>query len=134
VLVESRIEGNRLHHLVIGIGVNLSQSAAQFPGDVRLPPTSLAIEGARPDPQALLEAILQRLFRWYDPHRAAFEPAILEAYRPRCATIGGIVRATTVDGAVIEGEASGIGSNGELIVSTEAGDVTVAFSEIERLN
>jgi BirA family transcriptional regulator, biotin operon repressor / biotin---[acetyl-CoA-carboxylase] ligase len=134
VLVESRIEGNRLHHLVIGVGVNLTQSAAEFPDDVRLPPTSLAIEGARPDPEKLLTALLRRLFRWYDPHRAAFEPTVLDAYRPRCATIGRTVRATTVDGSVVEGEASGIGSGGELIVTTDAGDVPVAFGELERLD
>jgi BirA family biotin operon repressor/biotin-[acetyl-CoA-carboxylase] ligase len=134
VLVDSRIEGNRLHHLVIGIGVNLTQSAAQFPDDVRLPPTSLTIEGAQPDPQALLEAILRRLVRWYDPRRAAFEPGILEAYRPRCATIGRRVRATTLDGAFVEGTATDIDSTGALLLETAVGEARVAFGEIERLD
>src|SRR5439155_10858783 len=40
VLVESRIEGDRLRHLVVGAGVNLTQSPGDLPGDARLPPTS----------------------------------------------------------------------------------------------
>jgi BirA family biotin operon repressor/biotin-[acetyl-CoA-carboxylase] ligase len=131
VLVESRIEANWLHHLVIGAGVNLAQSPHDFPDDVRLPATSLAIEGGPADATDLLTAYLRRLSHRYD--RSAFQSVVVDAFRERCATIGRTVRATTVDGAIVEGAATGIGDRGELIVATPAGDVAVSSGELERL-
>ncbi len=131
VLVESRIEGNRLRYIVAGAGVNLTQSPGDLPADVRLPATSLAIEGEQADANDLLTAYLRRLSHWYD--RSAFQPTVLGAFRKRCATIGRRVRATTVDGRTVEGEATAIGDRGELIVTTPAGEVAVSSGELERL-
>jgi BirA family transcriptional regulator, biotin operon repressor / biotin---[acetyl-CoA-carboxylase] ligase len=131
VLVESRTEANRLHHLVIGAGVNLTQSPDDFPDDVRLPATSLAIEGEPADATDLLAAYLGRLSHWYD--HSAFQPAVVGAFRDRCVTIGRTVRATTVDGAIVEGAVTGVGDRGELIVATPAGDAAVSSGELERL-
>jgi BirA family biotin operon repressor/biotin-[acetyl-CoA-carboxylase] ligase len=131
VLVESRIEGNRLLHIVVGSGVNLTQSPGDLPAQVRLPATSLAIEGERADANDLLAAYLRRLSLRYD--RSAFQPTVLDAFRERCSTIGRRVRATTVDGTTVEGEATAVGDLGELIVATQAGEVAVTSAELERL-
>ena len=131
VLVESRIEANRLQHLVIGVGVNLTQSPRDFPDDVRLPATSLAIEGAPVDARELLTAFLRRLIHRY--RRSAFQPEVVDAFRNRCTTIGRRVRATTIAGAVVEGTAVDIGERGELLVETSDGRVAVSSGELERL-
>jgi BirA family transcriptional regulator, biotin operon repressor / biotin---[acetyl-CoA-carboxylase] ligase len=53
--------------VVLGIGVNVNQSAAELPDDARLEPTSLRIEtGQSIDRAELLAAILLRLERAYD--------------------------------------------------------------------
>jgi BirA family biotin operon repressor/biotin-[acetyl-CoA-carboxylase] ligase len=134
VLAESKVEGDRVDHAVVGVGVNLTQSDGDFPTGLRLPPTSVAMEGVTPEPATILRSFLEGLYHLCAPDREAFGPTVLEAYRPRCATVGRRVRATTIDGPVVEGRASGIGANGELIVTTEAGVVTVSSGEVERLD
>src|SRR5207247_6115147 len=88
VLGESRIEDGRLVHVVVGVGVNLSQSEDEFPGDLRVPATSLALEGVDASPAVLLTAYLERFHRRYDPDDPGFAAAVLDAYRPRCETVG----------------------------------------------
>src|SRR5207249_2775895 len=61
VLAEA-VEGR----VVLGIGVNVSQSPAQLPPDADPPATSLALQGAAVDPAELLAAILERLEARYD--------------------------------------------------------------------
>ena len=134
VLAESRIEGGRLRHVVIGVGVNLAQSAADFPDDLRLPATSLSIEGAHPDPEALLRAFLERLHGPFDPDAERFPATILDAYRPRCATVGRAVRATTLTGETAEGRAVEVGPAGELVLATLSGLASVGFGEVERVD
>jgi BirA family transcriptional regulator, biotin operon repressor / biotin---[acetyl-CoA-carboxylase] ligase len=132
VLVESRIEGGRLLHVVIGAGVNLTQTLDDFPADTRLRPTSMTVEGAPADAQGLLTAYLRSMAHWYE--RSGFQHTLVDAFRERCATIGRRVRATTLDGTVVEGEATAIGDRGELLVATSDGDVAVSSGDLERLD
>jgi BirA family biotin operon repressor/biotin-[acetyl-CoA-carboxylase] ligase len=134
ILAESRIEDGRLLHVVVGVGVNLTQSAADFPDDLRLPATSLTIEGAHPEPEALLRAFLERLHGPFDPDAGGFAGTVLDAYRPRCATVGRAVRATTLTGEAVEGQAVEVGPAGQLVVATPSGHVAVGFGEVERLD
>lgn len=53
--------------VVLGIGINVAQSAAELPPETRLPATSLALEtAAEVDRGELLAAVLERLERRYD--------------------------------------------------------------------
>src|SRR3954447_782246 len=53
--------------VVLGIGVNVNQTAAELPGETDTPPTSLLLETGGPvDRARLLAAILLRLERAYD--------------------------------------------------------------------
>jgi BirA family biotin operon repressor/biotin-[acetyl-CoA-carboxylase] ligase len=61
ILAEA-IEGR----VVLGIGVNVSQTKAQLPETVETPATSLFLEGATVEPRELLAAILERLEAHYD--------------------------------------------------------------------
>jgi len=134
VLPESRIEGGAVRHVVIGTGVNVLQSASDFPPALRDAATSVAIEGGALDPGRLLATYLAAFRDRYDPDAPGFVTRALAAYRSRCETIGQGVRATTVDGDDIEGRAVAIGAGGELVVRTRDGrEVDIAFGEIERL-
>jgi BirA family biotin operon repressor/biotin-[acetyl-CoA-carboxylase] ligase len=58
--------------VVVGIGVNVNQTADQLPADAQTEPTSLLLErGERVDRVALLAAILLRVERAYETWRAA---------------------------------------------------------------
>ena len=53
--------------VVLGIGVNANQTAAQLPAETRLPATSLRLaRGAPVDRAELLSSILRTLERRYD--------------------------------------------------------------------
>lgn len=52
--------------VVLGVGVNVSQTDKQLPEDVVTPATSLSLEGAIVDRAELLSAILERLEARYD--------------------------------------------------------------------
>ena len=52
--------------VVLGVGVNVGQTAAELPEETVTPATSLAIEGARADRAILLATILEQLESRYD--------------------------------------------------------------------
>lgn len=85
--------------VVVGLGVNVSQTAADFGPELSQVATSLALELGRPVRRADLAAtILAALDDMY----AAFPQAKAEywaAYRARCATLGREVRLVGPDGA-----------------------------------
>jgi len=133
VLPESRIEGGGVRHVVIGTGVNVLQAPDDFPAELRDTATSVAIEGGEVDQARLLTSYLAALRARYDPAGPGFVVRTLDAYRSRCETIGQDVRATTVDGEIVEGPAVGLSVWGGLVVRPPGGEVDIAFGEIERL-
>jgi len=112
--------------------VNVGHDAEDIPDELRATATSIKIEGGRADGAGLLGAYLIALRSAYRDG-FGFPAAILDRYRAISATLGRTVRATTVGGGQIEGEAIDIGEEGELIVRTSRGDHRVAFGEVEHL-
>jgi BirA family biotin operon repressor/biotin-[acetyl-CoA-carboxylase] ligase len=133
ILVEAKLEGGHVDHVVVGSGVNLGQSERDFPPELRGLATSAVMEGGRPDDATLLFEYLFRLKRFCDPAKPAFRETILDLYRRHCDTIGRRVRAITTEGAEVEGAAIGVGDDGELLVETEEGPAHVGFGEIAHL-
>jgi BirA family biotin operon repressor/biotin-[acetyl-CoA-carboxylase] ligase len=134
VLVEAKLEGSRLAHVVIGSGVNLEETDEDFPPELRGVATSAVMEGGRPDAATLLFEYLFRLKRFSDPSKPGFRETVLDLYRRHCATLGRPVRATTTDGRDVAGTATGIGNQGQLQVQTDMGPVEVAFGEVLHLD
>ena len=58
ILTEMSSEGGRVHHAVIGIGVNVNHQ--NFPDDLKEMATSLALEGGKPFPRLEVAAALIR--------------------------------------------------------------------------
>ena len=133
ILVEARVESDRLVHAIIGAGVNVAQSAGDFTPAIRSTATSVAMEGGRRDLAALLREFLARLRRSCDPAADGFPAVVLEAYRGLSATLGRTVEAWTTSGATVRGRAADLGPSGELLVETKSGTQRVAFGEIEHL-
>jgi BirA family transcriptional regulator, biotin operon repressor / biotin---[acetyl-CoA-carboxylase] ligase len=96
--------------VALGIGVNVSQRATDWPPGLAGTATSLAELGAPVAREALLGAILARLDVWYRVLQdEGFEP-VRAAWRRR-GVLGG--RVTLPDGA---GTSVALGPNGELVV------------------
>jgi BirA family transcriptional regulator, biotin operon repressor / biotin---[acetyl-CoA-carboxylase] ligase len=132
ILPEASVTGGRLAWVVLGTGLNVGHSPGDFPDELRASATSIAIEGGRLDLPGLLRDYLARLRGAYSA-RDGFRPEMLDSYRALCITLGRTVRAITVSGDEVVGRAVAVGDQGELLVETGSGAVTVAFGEIEHL-
>jgi BirA family biotin operon repressor/biotin-[acetyl-CoA-carboxylase] ligase len=125
ILTEMATEGDRVGHVVIGIGLNVNGS--EFPGELAAIATSLRRVLGRPlDRAALLASVLGALERQCDGFRAAGPSAGVaawQAYAPageRCR-----VRAPLAGQGqeMIEGIALGVDPDGALRVRDDAGRV-----------
>lgn len=112
--------------VVVGVGVNVDQSAQELPPGG----ASLRTLGATIERTPLLTSILEATARAYRAWEAGDDPE--QDYAELSATLGRQV-SVDVGGRIIRGSATGLGSSGELIVETvegtretlSAGDVTL---------
>ena len=123
IIAESKLSGDGIEHVVLGIGVNVAAApavaGAAAIGDV--------------EPAEVLESFLIAFAGRYEPGHPAFPGATLAGYREVCATIGTRVRATTNSGLVVEGEAVDLDDAGGLVVRTDDGLEVVRFGHVEQL-
>ncbi len=127
ILIEARPQDG---WAVIGVGLNLTIAADEFPAELRDTATSLAIAGGRhfihpPEEMATTQVagvLSGRLERWLE----AEEAEVLAAWRERDALRG---REVAWDGG--SGVADGIDDRGYLVVVTAAGErVAVGAGEV----
>ncbi|MBO5779336.1 MAG: biotin--[acetyl-CoA-carboxylase] ligase [Clostridia bacterium] len=113
-----------LQSIVVGIGINCTPAA--FPSDVAAIATSLAGEGAAVEPNHLAAAVCDRLWQLY---KELSTKTWLPLYRERSWLDGREVVYRTGD-TLRKGTVLGIGEEGELLLSTEAGDVELSTGEV----
>jgi BirA family transcriptional regulator, biotin operon repressor / biotin---[acetyl-CoA-carboxylase] ligase len=109
--------------VVVGIGLNVSTRADELPETTGLPPTSLRVAGAATiDREPLLRALLRGIADWYRGWREADGDAemsgLLAAYRRGCSTIGRDVRVLLPGGGELQGRATSVDRDGQLVVRT----------------
>jgi BirA family biotin operon repressor/biotin-[acetyl-CoA-carboxylase] ligase len=124
ILLESAVANDRLRYVVVGIGVNLAAPpGVEVAGGI----------GTRVGQRALLTAYLVRFAASYTAADASLPERVRSAWLPMSATIGQLVRATTVDGRDVTGRAVGVDDFGSLQLSTDAGEIRVGFGDVEHL-
>jgi BirA family biotin operon repressor/biotin-[acetyl-CoA-carboxylase] ligase len=133
VLIEAKVQDDRLLHAVIGVGVNMTERVEGFPGEFGHGATSIAREGGRPEMEGALVEFLSRLKELWSPADPEFGTRVVAAYRDVCDSLGRSVRAATTAGRTVEGTAVDVGPAGELVVQTGSRLQRVAFGEIEHL-
>jgi BirA family transcriptional regulator, biotin operon repressor / biotin---[acetyl-CoA-carboxylase] ligase len=118
--------------VVIGMGLNVATPADALPvSPAGLPATSLLVEGASVSREALLLEVLRQFERWYVAFRAdpdATRTGLLDTYLPLCRTLGQRVRVELPIGRFMTGIASGIDSDGRLLVADNPADPPMAIS------
>jgi BirA family biotin operon repressor/biotin-[acetyl-CoA-carboxylase] ligase len=104
-----------LDYLVVGVGINVNHTPADFPEDIRSIATSLSMELGRPVDHAALAAqlivALDRLYARFPEKKASY----LEQYRTDCLTVGKQVQLITPT-TVREAVATGIDEDFRLLV------------------
>jgi BirA family transcriptional regulator, biotin operon repressor / biotin---[acetyl-CoA-carboxylase] ligase len=116
ILLELAAEPDRVHWVVLGVGVNVNAKPEDFPEELRSEATSILIERGEPAPRALFAAaLLSGLEAWLDVHAEQGFAPIRDAWRARSVTLGRevLVRA---DGREIVGTAEDIDEQGALLV------------------
>jgi BirA family transcriptional regulator, biotin operon repressor / biotin---[acetyl-CoA-carboxylase] ligase len=127
ILMESSSQGSKLDRLVIGIGINVNQTA--FQGAFKIPPTSLFMEtGENVEREILLAEFLnifeENLFRLEDN-----PDLILNDWRNRCSMIGERITIEE-DGKIRSGIFDDIDNNGYLMLKSEGKIETIHFGDV----
>jgi len=128
LLNEMSAETDRVHYVVLGIGVNLNMQEDQFPGDLRYPATSLAI--AKEGPVSRLDfarALLREIDAWYQVFLQQGSGPVLDAWVRLCDMNGKAVRVDCNE-LEIEGIMTGLADDGALLVRTATGKMERVYA------
>ena len=120
LLNEIHSEMDRIHFVILGIGVNLNMGAKMFSKEIQEVATSLKKEmGQVISRKAFLQALLLELEMWYEIFLKEGALPVLKAWRDRAQIEGRSVKVTSL-GETLSGIAVDIDSDGALIL--EMGD------------
>lgn len=120
ILAEAVTESGRVAGAVLGAGINLCQTAAEF-GELPYPAVSIAMLG-RPVPPR--EQLLTRILRLFYGRYPGFERqgfAAVSGEYTRYFSLLGSRGALVLDGRESEGKVEGVDKNGRLILNTASG-------------
>jgi BirA family transcriptional regulator, biotin operon repressor / biotin---[acetyl-CoA-carboxylase] ligase len=132
ILVERIDSAGRPALAVVGMGINVSNSAAELPTPES---TSLALQDASTlDRSVLLRAVCRTLeslyVAWYD-QRGDPAAGLAHSYRRRCSTLGQQVRIQLPGHGSVTGQAIDVDSSGRLVVaSSAAGRVALSAGDV----
>jgi BirA family biotin operon repressor/biotin-[acetyl-CoA-carboxylase] ligase len=122
LLNEIHSETDRIHFVILGIGVNLNMDEKMFSKEIRSLATSLKREmGQSVSRKAFLQTLLEELEIWYETFLEEGAAPILKAWRDKAEIQGRPVRVISF-GEVLSGTAIDIDNDGALILETKEGE------------
>ncbi|MGB2994110.1 MAG: biotin--[acetyl-CoA-carboxylase] ligase [Paenisporosarcina sp.] len=128
ILTELQADIDRVHAIILGIGVNVNQQLTDFPEEIQSIATSIQMVTGKPvDRAELVARILHHLEIYTDLYvKHGFEPLkiLWESYS---CTLGKRIKATMIH-KQIEGVALGITNEGILQVKTDDGEIHGIYS------
>jgi BirA family biotin operon repressor/biotin-[acetyl-CoA-carboxylase] ligase len=121
ILTEMSAEVDRVRHVILGIGVDVNQDAAEFPPELRKIATSLKIEAGQEISRAELAVeILRELDCDYTRMAGGKFSGVADEWEAGCATIGKNV-SVQMGARQVRGRAEALDDDGALLVRTEHG-------------
>ncbi len=122
LLNEIKSETDRIHFVILGIGVNLNVAEKMFPKKIRRIATSLKRErGEGVSRKEFLQRLLEELEGWYQRFLKKGDKLILDAWRERSRIKGKRVKVTSF-GETLSGVAMDVDSDGALILKMGDGE------------
>jgi BirA family biotin operon repressor/biotin-[acetyl-CoA-carboxylase] ligase len=122
LLNEIHSETDRIHFVVLGVGVNLNMDEKMFSKEIRNLATSLKREtGQSVSRKTFLQTLLQELEIWYETFVQGGAAPILKAWRDKARIQGRPVKVTSF-GEVLSGTAIDVDNDGALILETKEGE------------
>ena len=126
ILTELGFENGKVSYAVLGIGINCTQKAEDFPPEIKGIATSLAAVTGKPVNKAALEAEMLQALKTMD-ETLFHKEAILERYRKSCITLNQQICVVRGDESSY-GTALDVDSEGALVVRFEDGTVRAVSS------
>jgi BirA family transcriptional regulator, biotin operon repressor / biotin---[acetyl-CoA-carboxylase] ligase len=133
ILTELSADTERVHFLVLGIGVNLNSETDDFPEDVRSLATSVLEVKQQKVPRALFtSALLSRLEDWLEIWQAEGFGPVREAWKRRSTLLGQdvLVRSEVKE---LRGVAEDIDESGALLVRVDGRLERVLAGDVEQV-
>ncbi|WP_028647391.1 biotin--[acetyl-CoA-carboxylase] ligase [Nocardiopsis sp. CNT312] len=132
ILSEADFSDTHAPAVVVGMGLNVSQTRAELPVDTA---ASLRGEGAAaPDRTALLTAVLagfgELYTAWSEAGGDAGACGLADAYRDLCTTVGRRVRVHLPGGSVLEGTAAAVDTQARLVVRGPVGERVLTVGDV----
>jgi BirA family biotin operon repressor/biotin-[acetyl-CoA-carboxylase] ligase len=122
LLNEIKSETDRIHFVILGIGVNINIAGRMFPKEIRAIATSLKEETERKvSRKAFLASLLQALEKWYTVFLKEGRTVILKSWREWAQIKGRHIKMTSF-GETIAGKAIDVDTEGALIIETRRGE------------
>jgi BirA family biotin operon repressor/biotin-[acetyl-CoA-carboxylase] ligase len=122
LLNEIHSETDRIHFVILGIGVNLNMDGKMLPKEIRGVATSLKMEmGKTVSRKEFVRCLLEALEKWYDIFLRKGGNAVLEAWKEWAQIKGKAVKVTSF-GETWVGRAVDVDSEGRLILETGKGE------------
>jgi BirA family biotin operon repressor/biotin-[acetyl-CoA-carboxylase] ligase len=117
LLNEMSAETDGINFVILGIGVNLNMTAAQFPADLRTPATSLLLEQGGGVNRARFAAVmLNELDRLYTDFLVKGFGPVRDEWQKRCNAAGREVSVSEGGSGTICGTYAGIDGDGAMLV------------------
>lgn len=128
ILTELQAEADRVHSVIIGVGMNVNHTLDQFPEELQAIATSIAAEtGKQADRAQVIQAIMMNFEKLYTSYLVhGFKPVKLlwESY---AISLNKNLIARTLQGT-IRGRAIGIDDEGVLLLETNEGNIEKIYS------
>lgn len=122
LLNEIHSETDRIHFVILGIGVNLNMEKERLPKEIRAMATSLKMEaGKAVSRKEFVSCLLETLEQWYTLFLREGGTPVLAAWRKRARIKGKPVKVTSF-GETLLGRAVDVDAEGRLILETEGGE------------
>lgn len=131
ILTELKAEADQVHAVIIGSGINVNQTADDFPDELKNIATSMGMElDEKVDRAALIQNIMYAFEKRYDDYMNHGFAPIKQLWETYTMTIGKDIIARTVNGQYT-GKALGINDEGVLLLETTDGIQKIYSADIE---
>jgi len=133
ILTELSADTERVHFVILGIGVNLNVPAAEFPAEIAEIATSILAAKNQPVHRALfVAALLAKLESWLDVWTEQGFAPIRDAWKALTSTLGQEVVVRT-DGKELRGVAEDIDESGALLLRAGEKLERILSGDVEQL-
>ncbi|PLT34896.1 biotin--[acetyl-CoA-carboxylase] ligase [Bacillus sp. V5-8f] len=128
ILTELQAEADRIHSVIIGIGINVNQKPGDFPEELLEKASSLYIESGHPVSRAkLIQHILKKMENLYKLYLEQGFAPIKVLWESYAVSLGKEIKASTLTETII-GTALGITDEGVLLVEGQDGQIHRIYS------